>query len=689
MMTPSTEFAAPHPEGESIHSLSLPEELILMLLNEESGYFHQVPGWDLNCAVIGAAIGELSLLSRIDTDLESLFLLDPTETGDPSLDSILKEIEAEPVQRNAGYWIERLAPRAESMIDSTLDRLVEIKILERHDGDFWTLDRSGPWAEEYDDAEEISPSQFIKARISRGIFNNEIPHPRDVLVTCIVNACDVFRYIYQLDEQAEERIAFICNMDLIGRSIAAAVSHNLAGPMLRRARFTKPIPTVPLRKLAFNRHIRQGNIPALFADLANEYGPVFQIRPPFAEPMTFLAGVETNRWVHRRGRLHLSAKEYLSEFEKVYGASGALPSLDGAEHFRLRKSLSSAYSRARLAEQLNQLCHNIRGHMSNWTVGDSYSATTMCRRMINAQLSPLFISVDSQDLMDDLMKYKERALAVHVIRAMPKFMLKTPGMRRRAKIVDTLVERVQNVHTSAQREDAPRDLADDILSLHASDPQFFPETNLRFALSAALIASVYLGDAFSFALYALASQPDLYDRVRAEADALFEDGDPDAEDFTLSAIDVTHRFLMETLRMYPIVPMSIRHVVNSCVIEGCELTVGSKLFIAQTATHYMDDAFPDPFKFDIDRYLPERNEHHSPGYAPYGLGTHICLGSRWMELQLAVNLLMIARHFTLKVSPANYALRFNPVPSMKPSKKLKFHIAERRVELPTVERRQR
>ena len=96
----------------------------------------------------------------------------------------------------------------------------------------------------------------------------------------------------------------------------------------------------------------------------------------------------------------------------------------------------------------------------------------------------------------------------------------------------------------------------------------------------------------------------------------------------------------------------------------------------------MDDVFPDPFTFDADRYLPPRHEDRSSGYAPYGLGTHTCLGSRWMDLQLAVNLLMIAHYFTLEVSPANYTLRFSPLPSMKPSKKLKFRIAERRRELP-------
>ncbi len=154
------------------------------------------------------------------------------------------------------------------------------------------------------------------------------------------------------------------------------------------------------------------------------------------------------------------------------------------------------------------------------------------------------------------------------------------------------------------------------------------------------------------------------------------------KDFTPSAIDVTRRFLRECLRMYPIVPMSMRDVMNACVVEGYEIPVGTRLYIAQMATHYMGDVFPDPFSFDIDRYLPPRSEHRGPGYAPYGLGTHTCLGSRWMDLRLTVNVLMVAHYFTLEVSPANYELRFSPLPSMKPSKALKFHIAEQKRELP-------
>ncbi len=50
---------------------------------------------------------------------------------------------------------------------------------------------------------------------------------------------------------------------------------------------------------------------------------------------------------------------------------------------------------------------------------------------------------------------------------------------------------------------------------------------------------------------------------------------------------------------------------------------------------------------------------------------------------MAVKVLMIAHYFTLEVSPASYAdaLPFSPLPSMKPTAKLEFRVAEQTCEL--------
>ena len=324
--------------------LSLPEELLLVLLNEESGYFHQVPGWNLNCAVAGSALAELSLMGRIDTDLESLILLDGSETGNPLLDPILLEIASEEEQHDARYWVERLAPRSESIIIEVLDELVERQILDYHTGEFYTFSkhrRSGETAP----VEGYTVGEFVKSRLTTIIFTDVIPDPRDVIITGLVNACDVFHVMFPVDEEVEERIELVSKMDLIGQAIAAAVSESIVAPSLRRPSFTKPIPAVSVRDLVFNRDLREGRLPAGFATLAEKYGPVFELRLPFRKNLIVLAGVETNRWAQRKGRLFLRAKEYFEGVDKAYGVSRSMHSIDGADHFRFRKSLQPAYSR--------------------------------------------------------------------------------------------------------------------------------------------------------------------------------------------------------------------------------------------------------------------------------------------------------------------------------------------------------
>ena len=169
-------------------SLSLPEELLLALLDEESGYFRQVPGWNLNCAMVGAVLGELSLLGRIDSDLKSLILFDSTETGRPVLDPLLREIASETEQHDVRYWVERLAPLSESVISHALDRLVRRKILDRHSGDFYTFTKRQQRGETPPEEDPLA-GEFVKARLTRIIFADEIPGPRDVIITGLVDAC--------------------------------------------------------------------------------------------------------------------------------------------------------------------------------------------------------------------------------------------------------------------------------------------------------------------------------------------------------------------------------------------------------------------------------------------------------------------------------------------------------------------
>ena len=69
--------------------LSFAEEIVLLLLDDASGEFAPLPQSVFGIVVAGAALMDLALRNRIDTDLEKLVVVDPTPTGDDILDDAL------------------------------------------------------------------------------------------------------------------------------------------------------------------------------------------------------------------------------------------------------------------------------------------------------------------------------------------------------------------------------------------------------------------------------------------------------------------------------------------------------------------------------------------------------------------------------------------------------------------------
>jgi len=660
-------------------SIRLTEELILLMLDEQTGYLDMVPGWDFACVMAGAVIADLALEDRIDTDLDALHLIDATPTGDVLLDPTLVEIAEAEETFPAQYWIERNTARSEDIVTLTLERLVAKGVLDYESGGFWTLSRAVSRSGTYPSADGATRRE-AKARVLHTVLNDVIPDPRDVILIGLMHTCDGFKLILSEEDYGDhlERIATLVNMDIVGRSVFAAVRESAFKPKTRRILPAKPIPKLGFADILRQRDFRTGHISKALCNIYEQHGPVVEL--PFrmaGERVVALLGLETNRWVNKQGRFYLRSKDYIEGLERVFGASRTLPGLDGPEHHRMRKSLRGVYSRATLAQRLPELIGHFRGGISTWKEGDVFGATETFQNLVSSQVSHLTIGVECGHYVDELLAYEHRALITQVQRMMPKFMLSTPRMRRASKYVEVLRDAIHSSHTPAQREGQPQDLADAILELHRNDPQLMPETDMVFPFVASMVASIYLGSSLGFAVYAMVRHPDLYARVRREADDLFGNGrDPTPGDFNATTMDVTHRLFLESERLYPVIPWQLRTVMNQCTVEGFELPAKTRLLVCQTASHYSDSFFRDPLRFDVDRFLPDREEQMPPGaYAPYGLGTHTCLGHRWVELQIAVNLLLIAHHLDLEIVPPSYQLGINPFPTCAPNRKLKFRVS--------------
>lgn len=667
--------------GRGMFTMRLTEELILLMLNEDSGYLEMVPGWDFACMMGGGVLADLALDGRTDSDLEAMRLIDATPTGDELLDPTLLEISEATETFSMQYWIERTAARSDEIVSATLERLVNKGILDYESGGFWTLSRDVSRSRHYPGAERSTVSLEAKTRILNELMTDTIPVPRDIILIGLMHSADGFKLILSEEDYQDclERIEALTKLDIVGRTVFTAVRESAVKPMTRRVLATKPIPKLRIADILRQRDFLKGNIPKAMSQIHDKYGSVAEVPIRMGgQQVVALMGAEANQWVNKQGRFYLRSKDYIKDLEGVFGASRSLPGMDGAEHHKMRKALRGAYSRATLAQRLPELISLCKEGIGQWRKGDVLSAADTLRNYVSHQVSHLLIGVDCSEYADALIDYEHRALVTHTMRAMPKFMLSTPRMKRAKKHIAVLQESIHSSHTPAQRAGKPLDLSDAVLELHRNDPQFLPETDVIFPFVASMVASIYLGSGLAFAVYAMLRHPEVYEAVRQEADALFGNGhDPKAEAFNRESMDVTHRLFLESERLYPVIPWQFRTVMNQCVVDGFEIPSQTRLLVCHTVTHYSADFFPDPLKFDVDRYLPGRDEHMASGaYAPYGLGTHTCLGHRWLELQIAVNLLLIAHHVKLEVVPENYRLGINPFPTAAPNRKLKFRVAE-------------
>jgi Golgi phosphoprotein 3 len=204
-----------------MQQLTLADEIVVLMLRDDTGAIKPACSGYANIAIAGGVLMELALQGRIDTDLTSLYIVDPKPTGDELLDQALKEISAASDHRPTTWWIERFGLRGDDLTRTVLRRLVEAGILREEDRQFlWMFSRR---AYPQNTGRE---QREAKARLLSMIFNDAVPDPRDTLLLGLAHSSGVLNELLSPDElrKASNRIARVVALEEIGRSVGAVES---------------------------------------------------------------------------------------------------------------------------------------------------------------------------------------------------------------------------------------------------------------------------------------------------------------------------------------------------------------------------------------------------------------------------------------------------------------------------------
>lgn len=143
----------------------------------------------------------------------------------------------------------------------------------------------------------------------------------------------------------------------------------------------------------------------------------------------------------------------------------------------------------------------------------------------------------------------------------------------------------------------------------------------------------------TFLAYNLACNPEVQEKLIQEIDSVVEKSEQLSYDL-IGEMKYLDRVVSETLRLQPPVIRAERTAVENYKIKNSDITVTKGMIVGFCiyAMHHDPEFYPEPEKFDPDRFLPENANHPAYAYLPFGAGPRHCLGMRFalMEIKLCI-----------------------------------------------------
>ena len=152
--------------------------------------------------------------------------------------------------------------------------------------------------------------------------------------------------------------------------------------------------------------------------------------------------------------------------------------------------------------------------------------------------------------------------------------------------------------------------------------------------------------------YLLSSHPDAYARVRSEVHENFSDRPRIGA--TVDQLEYTERVINESLRLHSPIHSISRVAEEDDVIGGYAIPKGSMIYVSLYATHRLGSLWPDPDRFDPDRFIPEAVEAR-PRFAfiPFAAGHRNCIGGPMAVAELKLVIAQIAERYRLELAPGH------------------------------------
>ncbi len=403
----------------------------------------------------------------------------------------------------------------------------------------------------------------------------------------------------------------------------------------------------------------------LLREQSARYGPITRMRMPVPifPPLVSLFGPDANRFVLLDQEQQLSAK---GAWDLIMGRifPNGLLLRDGADHRHHRRIMQVAFHHAALREYVARMTPAIAAAVDGWDRRDGPLLAHPAFKALTLDLAcAIFLGVGLGAEAERLNAAFEATVAasMSLVRVRIPGLEFDRGLRGREFMMDLFGAMVPQ-----RRASDGSDLFSRLCRAETEDGERYTDgeivDHLVFLMMAAHDTTT---STLSSLVYELARRPDWQDRVREECRALGTEAPGFDELARLADVALV---VNETLRLHPPLSTIPRIALRSFEFAGYRIPAGTMVAVYPLHTHYLDDWWEEPFRFDPERFAPGRAEHerHPYVFVPFGGGAHMCIGFRFAELQIKAILCALLRRYRWSV-PAGYVLPEQQAPIAKPT----------------------
>ncbi len=236
--------------------------------------------------------------------------------------------------------------------------------------------------------------------------------------------------------------------------------------------------------------------------------------------------------------------------------------------------------------------------------------------------------------------------------------LPLPAFRARDRARARLVELLGEVFSRRQHlEGSDRELFDILLTIRNEDgtPRYTIDQITGMFISMMFAGHHTTSGTAAWTLIELMKNPSYAKRVIEEIDGLHAEGDVTYQ--ALREIPQLENGIKEALRLHPPLILLMRKVMFDFDYKQWTVPAGKLVATSPAVSNRMPECFPEPDRFDPDRYAAGREEdHHAFAWIPFGAGRHRCVGAAFamMQLKSIFSVLLHEYEFEMAQSPDSY-----------------------------------